>query len=807
MDVKLIRAFIASPSGLETERHAAFAAANEINKSVAMPMGGRLELIGWEETLSGNGRPQAIINAEMETCDLFIGAIWTSWGSKPATDGLYSSGFEEEFELSRSRHDRTGSPVMAMFFKSVDPVQARDPGKDLNKVFAFQEKLRSEKNFLYGTFAYSEEFTAKVREFLSTHVIRLLRQLPIQQDDKARERVNRIDDTEDPLPEQNGGKSPDAMFLNDAASDIFSDKGLQSVEVARIRLIGTAYGRSENDKQVLAAHDANLIYSARKSFELSFIERYGLLESGLTSLQAENVPLWTWLAELTESRPSLLTSLSMLSEPAVQAGAIAAMRMLQLSVKPVENGSDDPIGEYWLGSKSTAAVKLMALHYLRDLGTYKELNIALREVELASKDTTTAALETAITIMMRSSEQEAVRYVLSTSFETLDLDVLSQVLKHLDEASIQELQTGLDHRSSVVRAAALREMSERDLVSIATLERARDDDAPVVRYAALQALDRLGQAPSLDEAQKILGKPKTSYSILAFGSGLDTVGLEFFELYAAERMRSMPVPLLEALLETSTHRVGAFQALAARRIGKHGEQLRADLEDGFETYFSINWPEGIKPPTGLGLLAFGIGNSDPAAAKKRELIRKALDIVAAQRDRNDLALVRSVLDTGKAYISGAVLSFFKALGAENDSERIGKTPRLRVSQPDDGGYYKDFTDAARLILKIHKGGSSELMKLDIPIIMKAKIIEIMPAKDFAALPDEEIVDMLLSSDDNLRRTTARKTPASVTRSRVTKILNLYQSHDDGRYYVVTHWLDLGLAYDRPTSRRVVEAGT
>jgi hypothetical protein len=117
MDIKLIRAFIASPGGLEAERRAASAAAEEVNRSVARPLGGRLELIGWEETLSGTGRPQATINAEMESCDLFIGAIWTSWGSRPSLDGPYTSGFEEEFELSRLRHARSQSPIMAMFFK------------------------------------------------------------------------------------------------------------------------------------------------------------------------------------------------------------------------------------------------------------------------------------------------------------------------------------------------------------------------------------------------------------------------------------------------------------------------------------------------------------------------------------------------------------------------------------------------------------------------------------------------------------------------------------------------------------------
>jgi hypothetical protein len=76
----------------------------------------------------------------METCDLFIGVMWTKWGSRPSLDGPYSSGFEEEFELSRERHGRTLTPLMAMFFKEIDDLQFGDPG-DEKKVLAFQEKL------------------------------------------------------------------------------------------------------------------------------------------------------------------------------------------------------------------------------------------------------------------------------------------------------------------------------------------------------------------------------------------------------------------------------------------------------------------------------------------------------------------------------------------------------------------------------------------------------------------------------------------------------------------------------------------
>lgn len=767
-------------------------------------MGGRLELIGWEETLSGNDRPQALINAEMETCDLFIGAMWTSWGSRPSLDGPYTSGFEEEFELSRARHERSGAPAMAMFFKSVDPIQLQDPGVNLQRVLNFQEKLRAEKRFLYGTFNHAEEFASKVREFLSAHVIRLLTQPAALLQDKVIEPTTKTGEGAESISDPSANREPDASFLTSAAKSI-SDQGLRAIDVARMRLISAAYGRAGNDKQVLGVHDANLIYGSRNSFELSFIERYGLLEAGLSRVEAENTPVWSWLASLTADKPDLLVRISQFGEPAEQAGAISAIRLLRLPVAEILTVGEHTIG-HWLDTSSDSTVKQAALKLLREIGGVDELPFVEAELERADKDTATTALEAAVTIALREGGATALRYVLKTSFENLDLDLLQEVLGYVDEASVQELVTGLDHRSAEVRSAFLREMSKRDVVDIATLGRAKDDDAPIVRYAALQALDRIGQPTSLDEAQLILAKPRSNYGFFGLTGGQDSAGLALFEVYASERMRSMPAAALEALLTSSTHRVAAYQALAARRIGNYGQQLRSDLDDGFESYFDRNWPDGIKPAATGGLLALAVASTDPAAAKKRELMKRALDIIASQRDSNDLKRIRTVLDEGKGNVTTPVLSFIRALGSSDDIERLGRTPRFRFNQPDTGNYFGDFVDAARLILRFHKDGAAALVRMEFPAIMKAKLIELMSAKDFSTLSDEAIIALLLSTDDEIRRVTARKIPTSVTRGRVTKILDAYRSHDEGLYYIVTHWLDLGLAYDRPMARRIVDAG-
>jgi len=83
--LKLVRVFLASPGDLKDERLAARDAADEINRLIAKPAGYQIELLGWEETVSSLGRPQALINKELETCELFIGVMWKRWGTASAS--------------------------------------------------------------------------------------------------------------------------------------------------------------------------------------------------------------------------------------------------------------------------------------------------------------------------------------------------------------------------------------------------------------------------------------------------------------------------------------------------------------------------------------------------------------------------------------------------------------------------------------------------------------------------------------------------------------------------------------------------
>ena len=94
---QILTVFLASPSDLIEERKVARKVVEKINRIVSH-IGWHIDLRGWEDTLPNSGRPQAHINKDVESCDLFIGMLWERWGS---STGQYSSGFEEEFELAK----------------------------------------------------------------------------------------------------------------------------------------------------------------------------------------------------------------------------------------------------------------------------------------------------------------------------------------------------------------------------------------------------------------------------------------------------------------------------------------------------------------------------------------------------------------------------------------------------------------------------------------------------------------------------------------------------------------------------------
>lgn len=199
LPITAYRVFIASPGGLQEERKIFREVVNSYNEVDAVQRGLLFIPTGWEDTLGGVGRPQAIINEDLRVCDYFILLLWDRWGTPPDVGavGGYSSGTQEEYTVAQSCLLDSALPMreIVAFFKAVDPSKLSDPGEQLQKVLDFKRELERQKMMLFSTFDNSAGFTHQLRRHLAKWVR-----------DHEREKAGRPSDgparrvTEPPIP-------------------------------------------------------------------------------------------------------------------------------------------------------------------------------------------------------------------------------------------------------------------------------------------------------------------------------------------------------------------------------------------------------------------------------------------------------------------------------------------------------------------------------------------------------------------------------------------------------------------------------
>ena len=88
---KVVRVFLASPGDLQEERTFAKQVVDDLNQVWCAYLGYHVELVGWELTASGIGRPQELINQDLDTCEYFLGLLHKRWGTPPDKVGKYTS--------------------------------------------------------------------------------------------------------------------------------------------------------------------------------------------------------------------------------------------------------------------------------------------------------------------------------------------------------------------------------------------------------------------------------------------------------------------------------------------------------------------------------------------------------------------------------------------------------------------------------------------------------------------------------------------------------------------------------------------
>jgi hypothetical protein len=302
----ILNVFIASPSDLNAERRVAREIVTEVN-DMLRSTNWSIELLGWEDTLPGYGRPQARINRDVDRCDLFIGLLWRRWGTPPTATGTFSSGFEEEFSVAQERRERTSSPEIWVFFKEVEQDQTSDAGAQLTKVIAFHQSLVNDRTVLFRKFVSTEEWAKKLREYLMRHVLENVRpndNVPHQPSETATASL------------VGPGKELIVSSAPAAAKQIASlvsslDPFLETGDLNRVRLTEdnqhdtaflairlllfslTLVHVSGSSASLIPTHESNSLYKYREGLQASDEELLVILRTVLAD-QDDVTPGWYW---------------------------------------------------------------------------------------------------------------------------------------------------------------------------------------------------------------------------------------------------------------------------------------------------------------------------------------------------------------------------------------------------------------------------------------------------------------------------------------------------------------------------------
>ena len=817
---QILRAFLASPSDLQEERKAVRRAVTEVNELWAHSFGYQVELLGWEDTSPRFGRPQELINRDLDQCDVFIGMLWKRWGTPPDHASSFSSGFQEEFERSRKRLEATGRPEICLFFKKIPDDFLDDPGEDLKNVIEFRQNIMDSKQLLFADFTTVQDLEVLARRSITDYVTRVKETEALVEFDEVREKSSTT--TSD--TEKIAGTSFESSFLSTrhlAFLDELVEKikqapameQISSVDIARFRLLANSISRPQNDKIDLDVHDINLLYSAHmEELDLDKKEIFWLFQLGLRHLSNENVPLWRWYSHLSDRsiNPAVFSSV-IGADDDEKIGAIRSLTALEhdFSIDD-ERAKRKGIVNDWLSTDSSDRVKSAALTYLTKMGQLEDYDLAEREYEGDNYTTSNSALNCMISILLRAGEENsAQKLLLGSQFDSLNEETLTVVLDGFDNVETSALIPGLKHRHPRVRLQTLRVLhGRRDLDQAMAELLIRDRDASV-RNEALGAMADLGRSFTRNDVRDILVRPSRRSSANLLGIRdfpvPDTKGQEFWEQYQMDILKEhSDVEITKTIQSSLLWDDHPYFVRVERYFAKYVSELRKDIDDTFATYFNnkVQRTQILLSYSGQDLTTDAKNLEDFV---RKKLTRRGLDVLCKKSKPEDLERVRANLEMGYTTPSVTDAEFMRRHGKWQDIPLLVSANVSVLRNPLFKG--DDFRDrVSRAVIAMSRGRSvSMLLSLDMPSQILKRTIELCPQSRFAKISKGPLLTLFGHESKDVRKAAAIKAVQVLPTRRIRSILREYIDSETDVYYNILHWLDLGASIPRNKVRKVIRS--
>lgn len=797
---KILKVFLASPGDLADERQLARQVVNEVNQLAGEAFGCQIELVGWEDTLSVFGRPQATINQELERCEYVVGMMWKKWGTAPALDPTYTSGFEEEFRISMERKRTTGRPEISMLFKHVEDEYLRDPGEQLRKVISFKKELVDGKEILFESFENVGDFERKFRRHMFDYLkkasgIDRNAQYGPQSPKTLADDLgpgNELEEVGDEAPKA-GSSEIFRWFVDRVQSGVDADD-LSDFEVARLRLVATVLQKSANDSIVLGAHDANLMFNIRNEVHLSEAEINGLINCGLDSYLDENVPLWFWLTKVTEPIDNILIERSIFGSDRIRVSALNAMTLVRSTLDEDAYPDRESLISNWLAAGAKPSIKLAALQYLARCGLPADVAAVRAEFNRADSKTSEAASGALISIALRDGRDEAIRTLLELRPATL-AERLVQDIFSINEQAIAEktLLESITQPAVSVRRAAVKLLKGRNRINHDIAEKLLLDPDPEVIFAGISSLAEAGRVLSESEAKAMFAKVSKPNLLVRPGS-MDSYAEKLYDRFRRKRLAFLKNHEVEILIrDEAIYSLNAYFELLQRQLRVRIIELREIVEDGARKFFDAQVDRMREKYGGDSDLA--TFDDTVSSYLRTKFLRRAVDILCDHGDSSDISRIRRCLIEDELPYSDHIIRFLGRFGEWKDVEVV-----LALSE----GRGEDLDLIVSAVFRLGRGRLTELVEINMPDRLFSILIKKISDRDFRNFSGKLLLRLMRNKSDVVRKAVVIRCVRSLPKIKLSKLMADYLSGDKVAYYNVVHWLDFGVSMSR--ARAMCAAG-
>jgi hypothetical protein len=700
---------------------------------------------------------------------------------------------------------------MVVDFKAIPASRLRDPGKSLEKVIEFREKCFAEKTALYKEYTSVSDFENAVRGVLTEIGWAEAKLVKSQLESAASSEVERPEQLS--IADGKTSKTHTSKAAGDviaaSASDFVSgflsssgeDEEPTNTDIARFRLIGSSLKSPGNDDEYLGNHDANLLFTAREQHSWSDQELRALIKCGVVGYPDQNVPLWYWVesAKKRNWKFDYLDVLSVVGNEQEKTNAIRLSQLLGRTTPEIDGVLDrEYMINNWLSSGDSSEVFDAAIGFFSSNGTADDLPFLEASLAKAAGNEKEDIQRTIIFVLSTEGESRALEKVLEFEFSDVGEELLNVLFSQPSSLTSELLQKCLAANDGKVRAKALALLNSRSATSKEDAESLLSDSDFAVRLQAVEALYSLGHPLDEELTKKTLIKTEARggggfvSALMPLSSQTDRSS---YDEYCLNRWSELSFGELKSLVDSAGPFLGGeISVLYQKFAGKLARELRANLADGFEAFFREREE----------VFAVQVGGRETDTFRrlekllpstKRSVVTEAMKGLCGLRKKDDLPLIRAVIDNYSVDASEEVLSFLGSFGDWSDFQRISALSGYPLTNFGILSVYKSGfeKEKASALLGVSKKQIADLLSASIDYSIRKEVLLALTSATLTEMSDEILLTELNRDGDDCRIILALQCCLHLPKRRISRLMEKHISQDGHRFYNTIHWLDAGVS--------------